>query len=79
MFVQAGSGTIKLIKAVIYEFSQKARVFVSSKPFQPNQIFVISYKFYSTGPKCIWDWHKKNNSLLQNMSIFRKLQIRNVL
>jgi hypothetical protein len=35
-----GACTIKLFTAVIYGFSQLARVFVSGKPFQPSLMFV---------------------------------------
>ncbi len=34
--VHPGACTIKLLTAVIYRFSQKARVFVPGKPFQPS-------------------------------------------
>jgi hypothetical protein len=35
-----GACTIKLFKAVIYEFAQLARVFVLDKPFQTSLMFV---------------------------------------
>jgi hypothetical protein len=35
-----GSNVIKLFKAVIYEFSSSARVFVFDKSFQPSLMFV---------------------------------------
>jgi hypothetical protein len=35
-----GKSVIKHFTAVIHECSQKARVFVSSKPFQPSVMFV---------------------------------------
>jgi hypothetical protein len=35
-----GACIIKLITAVIYGFSNKARVFVPGKPFQSNLVFV---------------------------------------
>jgi hypothetical protein len=38
--IQTGANVIKLITAVSYEFSQKARVFAPEKTFQPSLMFV---------------------------------------
>ncbi len=36
----SGANVIKLFTDVSYDFSQKARAFVTGKPFQPNLMFV---------------------------------------
>ncbi len=38
--LRLGGNLIKLFTAVIYEFSQSARVFVLGKPFQPSLMLV---------------------------------------
>jgi hypothetical protein len=38
--IRLGANPIKLFMAVIYEFSEQARVSVLRKPFQPSLMFV---------------------------------------